>query len=76
MIRVYGPVGDTNTGVEVVMKDRPLRKAMFIYSRNVLLLSVLISFFTATLIFFAINRILIRPIRRLTGSMQQFSSDP
>ncbi|TCB28427.1 HAMP domain-containing histidine kinase, partial [Rhizobium leguminosarum bv. viciae] len=76
MIRVYGPVGDTNTGVEVVMKDRPLRRAMFVYSRNVLLLSVLISLFTATLIFFAINRILIGPIRRLTGSMQQFSSDP
>ncbi|MBX5047046.1 ATP-binding protein [Rhizobium lentis] len=76
MIRVYGPVGDTNTGVEVVMKDRQLRTAMFGYSRNVLLLSVLISLFTATLIFFAINRILIGPIRRLTGSMQQFSSDP
>ncbi|MBB2755134.1 UNVERIFIED_ORG: signal transduction histidine kinase [Rhizobium aethiopicum] len=76
MIRVYGPVGDTNTGVEVVMKDRQLRTAMFAYSRNVLLLSVLISLFTATLIFFAINRILIGPIRRLTGSMQQFSSDP
>jgi signal transduction histidine kinase len=42
----------------------------------VLLLSILISLFTATLIFFAINRILIRPIRTLTGSMQQFSSDP
>ncbi|EJZ22288.1 histidine kinase, partial [Rhizobium sp. Pop5] len=53
MIRVYGPVGDTNTGVEVVMKDRPLRTAMFFYSRNVLLLSVLISLFTATLIFFS-----------------------
>ncbi|MBB3442769.1 HAMP domain-containing sensor histidine kinase [Rhizobium sp. BK379] len=76
MIRVYGPVGETNTGVEVVMKDRPLRKAMFVYARNVLLLSILISLFTATLIFFSINRILIRPIRKLTGSMQQFASDP
>ncbi|MBB3355989.1 MULTISPECIES: HAMP domain-containing sensor histidine kinase [Rhizobium] len=76
MIRVYGPVGENKIGVEVVMKDRPLRTAMFAYSRNVLLLSVLISLFTATLIFFAINRILIGPIRRLTGSMQQFSSDP
>jgi signal transduction histidine kinase len=76
MIRVYGPVGETDTGVEVVMKDRSLRNAMFVYARNVLLLSILISLFTATLIFFAINRILIRPIRKLTGSMQQFASDP
>ncbi|GAA3058650.1 HAMP domain-containing sensor histidine kinase [Rhizobium viscosum] len=76
MIRVYGAVGETNTGVEVVMKDRPLRKAMLVYARNVLLLSILISLFTGTLIFFAINRILIRPIRKLTGSMQQFAADP
>jgi signal transduction histidine kinase len=76
MIRVYGPVQDTNTGVEVVMKDKYLRNAMLVYSRNVFLLSILISLFTATLVFFAINRILIRPIRKLTGSMQQFSADP
>jgi signal transduction histidine kinase len=76
MIRVYGPVQDTNIGVEVVMKDRHLRNAMLIYSRNVFLLSILISLFTATLVFFAINRILLRPIRKLTGSMQQFSADP
>ncbi|MDQ0560410.1 signal transduction histidine kinase [Rhizobium mesoamericanum] len=76
MIRVYGPVQDTNTGVEVVMKDKHLRNAMLVYSRNVFLLSILISLFTATLVFFAINRILIRPIRKLTGSMQRFSSDP
>ncbi len=76
MIRVYGPVQDTNTGVEVVMKDKHLRNAMLLYSRNVFLLSILISLFTATLIFFALNRILIHPIRRLTGSMQEFSADP
>jgi len=76
MIRVYGPVGDTATAVEVVMKDRALRNAMFVYARNVLLLSILISLFTATLVFFVINRILIRPIRNLTGSMQEFSADP
>jgi signal transduction histidine kinase len=58
------------------MKDKYLRNAMLVYSRNVFLLSILISLFTATLVFFAINRILIRPIRRLTGSMQQFSGDP
>ncbi|APO73320.1 sensor histidine kinase protein [Rhizobium etli 8C-3] len=76
IIRVYGPVGETNMGVEVLMKEKPLRTAMLVYARNVLLLSVLIALFTATLIFFVINRILIRPIRRLTGNMQQFSADP
>ncbi|MBB3965686.1 ATP-binding protein [Rhizobium metallidurans] len=76
MIRVYGPVRDTNIGVEVLMRDKYLRNAMLLYARNVFMLSIMIALFTATLVFFAINRILIRPIRRLTGSMQQFSADP
>ena len=76
IIRVYGPVGDSKIGVEVVLKETNLRQALLTYSCNVLLMSLLISFFTATLIFFAINRMMIRPIRRLTDSMQTYSDDP
>ena len=76
IIRVYGPVGDSGMGVEVVLKDANLRKALIRYSVNVMLLSLLLSFFTATLIFFAINRIMIKPIRKLTDSMQSYSDDP
>jgi signal transduction histidine kinase len=49
---------------------------MLIYSRNVLILSIAISLFTATLIFLAINRMMIAPIRRMTANMQEFSADP
>ncbi|MBB5575119.1 MULTISPECIES: sensor histidine kinase [Rhizobium] len=77
VIRVFGPVGgDDSTGIEVVLKDTRLRNAMLAYSGSVLFVSILISLFTATLIFFAINRMMIRPIRRLTDSMQTFSQDP
>jgi signal transduction histidine kinase len=76
VIRVFGPVGNSEDGVEVVLKDTRLRNAMISYSVNVFLVSILISLFTATLIFFAINRIMIRPIRRLTDSMQAYSDDP
>jgi signal transduction histidine kinase len=76
IIRVYGPVGTSNMGVEVVMRDTQLRNAMIHYSINVFFVSILISLFTATLIFFAINRIMIRPIRRLTDSMQTYAEDP
>src|SRR6195952_2781228 len=76
IIRVFGPVGDGKTGVEVLLKDTSLRDALLLYSRNVFLMSLLLSFVTATLIFFAINRIMIRPIRRLTDSMQDYSDDP
>ncbi|MDL2405004.1 HAMP domain-containing sensor histidine kinase [Rhizobium calliandrae] len=77
IIRVFGPVGgDANTGIEVVLKDTRLRSAMLAYSASVFFVSILISLFTATLIFFAINRMMIRPIRRLTDSMQAYSDDP
>ncbi|ACM25336.1 HAMP domain-containing histidine kinase [Agrobacterium sp. SHOUNA12C] len=77
IIRVFGPVGgDAGTGIEVVLKDTRLRNAMLAYSGSVFLMSILISLFTATLIFFAINRMMIGPIRRLTDSMQAYSDDP
>ena len=76
VIRVYGPIGDTDATVEVVLEDRMLRRAMLGYARNVFVLSVVISLITAGLIFFAINRMLIRPIRRMTVNMQEFAADP
>ncbi|MEX3011300.1 ATP-binding protein [Hoeflea sp. TYP-13] len=76
IIRVYGPVGDSTMMIDIVMEEDPLRNAMLIYGRNVFFLSLLISFFTAGLVFVAINSMMIRPIRRMTSSMQDFSRDP
>ncbi|MCQ2005512.1 sensor histidine kinase [Rhizobium sp. NRK18] len=76
IIRASGPIGDSSMIIELILEEDTLRSAMFVYARNVLFLSVLISLITATLIFFAINRIMIRPIRRLTRSMQIFSENP
>ncbi|MDQ0318777.1 signal transduction histidine kinase [Pararhizobium capsulatum DSM 1112] len=76
IIRVYGPLGESDATIELVMSDRNLYKAMLVYARNVFFLSIGLSLFTATLIFVAINRIMIAPIRRMTASMQSFSADP
>lgn len=76
VIRVFGPVEGTDMTVEVVMTDNALRAAMFVYSRNVFYLSLMISIITGFLIFLAVSRLLIRPIRRLTRSMQDFSDKP
>ncbi|HEV7309335.1 HAMP domain-containing sensor histidine kinase [Ensifer sp.] len=76
VIRVYGPLGESDATIELLMKDASLRKAMLVYSRNVFVLSLLISLITAALIFLAINRMLIAPIRRMTANMQDFSNDP
>lgn len=76
MLRVFGPVGESDKEFELIIPDGNLRKAMLIYSRNVALLSLLISFITATLVLYAIDRIMIRPIRTMTRSMLAFSQAP
>lgn len=75
-IRVYGPVGDSSMVIDMVLEDGPLRHAMLIYSRNVLVLSLIISLFTAGLVFFAINRMMIRPVQRMSDNMRAFSEAP
>ncbi len=76
MLRVFGKVGESATEFELVIPDRRLREAMLVYSRNVALLSLVISLFTATLVYAAIDRIMIRPIRTMTSSMLAFAREP
>ncbi|MEL6921779.1 MAG: HAMP domain-containing sensor histidine kinase [Pseudomonadota bacterium] len=75
-LRVSGTIGDSGEPIEIFISDRPLRNAMLIYGRNVLIISLIISFITAALVFMAINRIMIMPIRRMSGSMVQFGENP
>ncbi len=76
IIRVYGPIGESDMIIELVMTEDALRKDMLKYSKMMFLISLLISLITAVLIFLAINRMMIMPIRRLTNSMQLFSEHP
>jgi len=77
VIRVYGPIGDDpDMQIDLVFEDNQLRHDMLIYARNVFFLSVLISMITAGLLFFSINRLLLRPVQRVTDNMQAFSEDP
>lgn len=76
VIRVYGPVGETSTRIELLLDEQKLRRAMLTYARNVFILSMIISLVTASPIFFALNRLLIRPVRRMTENIQAFTADP
>ncbi|RWF18436.1 MAG: HAMP domain-containing histidine kinase [Mesorhizobium sp.] len=76
MLRVFGPVGDSDKEFELIMPDYSLRDAMLIYSRNVAFVSLLISLFTAMLVYAAIDLIMIGPIRTMTRSMLAFSEAP
>jgi signal transduction histidine kinase len=76
MLRVTGPVGDSDKEFELIIPDTQLRFAMLIFARNVAALSLLISLITATLVFYAINRMMIGPVRRMTQSMLTFAQAP
>jgi signal transduction histidine kinase len=49
---------------------------MLRYSVNIIWLSLLISVITAGLLYFSINRLFVRPMRRLTENMVAFSAAP
>jgi signal transduction histidine kinase len=76
MLRVFGKVGDSDKEFELVIPDQRLRAAMLAYSRSVFFFSLLISLFTAALVYTAISRIMIRPIKAMTNSMLAFSRAP
>ena len=76
VIRAFGPVGDSAKEFELIIPDAGLRQAMLVYARNVAGLSLIISLFTAVLVYFAIDRIMIGPIRAMTRSMLAFAEAP
>ncbi|NIX76127.1 sensor histidine kinase [Microvirga terricola] len=62
--------------VELILDERPLRAAMLIFSRNILLLSLFISAMTAGLVYLALQWVIVRPVRRLTGNITDFAEQP
>ncbi|MGB1236001.1 MAG: sensor histidine kinase, partial [Planktomarina sp.] len=77
VIRVLGsPVRDAGLLIEITMGTQNLRDAMLDYGRNILIISLVISVFTATLLFFAVRRVLVAPIRGVVGYMQGYAEAP
>jgi signal transduction histidine kinase len=76
-IRVLGRIGvDPDDLIEIVMPEAPLRAAMWEHSRNIIWLSLLISLFTAALVYFALYQLVVQPVLRLARNMQSFSENP
>ena len=77
VIRVIGyPVQDAGTLIEVTMESKPMRDAMVDYGLRILALSALISVVTAFLLFLAVRRLLVMPIRRVVRHMQTYAEAP
>ncbi len=62
-IRVVGPGTAGVDFVELVIDEKPLREAMLRFSINILVLSLIISAITALLVYIALHRIIVAPVR-------------
>ena len=77
VIRVIGaPVRDAGLLIEVTMDAEPLRAAMIDYGVRILILSAVISVFTALLLFGAVRVFLVHPIKGVVNYMQRYASAP
>ncbi|WP_024509262.1 HAMP domain-containing sensor histidine kinase [Bradyrhizobium sp. ARR65] len=76
VIRVIGPASGDAQFIEVVTDEQPLRQAMFRFSRNLVVVSLIIAVLTAALVYLALHFLFVRPMRRLTASLVGFHEDP
>ncbi len=77
IIRVIGnPVQEAGLLIEITMDSAPMRDAMLDYGFRILLLSALISVVTAFLLFLAVQRLIVLPIRRVAQHMAAYAETP
>lgn len=62
--------------IEVVIDEAMLKRDMLAYASNILVLSFVLSMIVAGLVFLALNRVFVRPVRRLTLEMLRFAENP
>jgi signal transduction histidine kinase len=76
VMRVVGPAPMQGEYMEIVINETPLRNAMYRFSANILVLSLIISCITATLVYLALHYLFVRPMRRMTANMMAFHANP
>jgi len=77
VIRVIGdPVREGGLLIEITMPTEPLRIAMIDYGLRILVLSAVISCLTALLLFLAVRRFLVRPIKGVVAAMTSYAAAP
>ncbi|MEZ5871544.1 MAG: HAMP domain-containing sensor histidine kinase [Nitratireductor sp.] len=74
--RVFSTMKSRDAMIELVQSDTLIKQALRNYSRNVLYLSLAISFITAGLVFMALNWLIVRPVRHISRNMVAFSREP
>jgi signal transduction histidine kinase len=73
-IRAVGPYRDGT--IDVVFSEKGVRAAMLSYSKNILLLSLVISGFSAVLVYVSLRRLFVKPMQRLGDAMRLWAEAP
>lgn len=77
LVRVIGsPSRDAGLEIEVTLLTDGLRAAMIDYGLRILALSAVISVITAFLLFLAVRRLLVKPIKGVVAHMQNYAAAP
>ena len=77
LIQVTGaPRFAEDQAVDIIVSQRALRQDLYTFTLNILGLSLLISSMTAALVFWALNRIIVKPVKSLTQNITAFEADP
>ena len=77
LIRVLGPSPqEMGTLVDITLPEAPMWVAMVDYSIRILNLSLILSLLVAAMLFFGLQRMIVRPLRRITGEIAAFRSRP
>ena len=76
-IRVKGEPRHWSGGMaDIIVSQAELRGDLWNYARNIFFLSIVISTVTASLVYWSLNRMIVKPVRKLTENMSAFEADP
>jgi signal transduction histidine kinase len=68
--------GDPDAEVEVLISEQQLHDDLLAYSRTIALISVLVAIVTAVVLYLLVSRLLLAPVRRITGNMIAYRMAP
>ncbi len=77
LVQVFGKPRFASGGeVDMIVSQAALRRDLWIYARNVLGLSLVISTMTAAFVYWTLNRLIVKPVITLTHNMMAFQANP
>ncbi len=76
VLTVLGAAPMGGEAVEITMDEAPLKEALTAFSRRLLVYSLIVSAIVGSLAAFALHRMILSPVRRLTTSIVDFGADP